>query len=397
MNYVYLIKVEPDANNNKYYEMKDNEDGTFTAYYGRVGYDPQTSQYPISRWQTIYNQKTSSRKGYTDITHLRAKEDTAEQKDRLDTDSRIVKDIFNFLLASTKETVSKNYLLPVSGVTEAMVNEAQLILNDLVDNRDKMEWERFNKSLLDLFKVLPRQMRQVQDNLLYLYGDVLGLSAKIIQNEQDLLDSLKGQIVVVQNGNEVTSSQSLFDTLGIKVSDITPQDEQLIKRQLSDIRDMYYQAVSVTNLKTQKRYTEWLQNHSNQESMMLWHGSRHQNWISLLQKGLLLNPVGAIITGKMFGYGLYFAPRAKKSLGYTSYHNSYWAAGNSNRAYMGLFEVHVGNIKRYQTSQSSLTFDKVRQMGYDSVMGEKGYSLINDEIIVYNEAQTNIKYLVELR
>lgn len=396
MNYAYLIKVEPDANNNKYYEMKDNEDGTFTAYYGRVGYDPQKSTYPISRWQAIYSQKTNSRKGYTDITHLRAKEDTGEQKDRLDTNSRIVRDIFTFLLSATKETVSKNYLLPVSGVTEAMVNEAQSILDDLVDNRDKMLWDRFNRSLVDLFKVLPRQMRQVQDNLLLLDGDVLGSAGRIIQNEQDLLDSLKGQIVVIQN-DASTQTTSLFNALGIKVSDITSQDEQLIKRQLSDISSMYYQAISVTNLKAQKRYTEWLQNCSNQESMMLWHGSRHQNWISLLQKGLLLNPVGAIIMGKMFGYGLYFAPRAKKSLGYTSYHNSYWAGGNSNRAYMGLFEVHVGNIKRYQTSQSSLTFDKVRQMGYDSVMGEKGYSLINDEIIVYNEAQTNIKYLVELR
>ena len=99
----------------------------------------------------------------------------------------------------------------------------------------------------------------------------------------------------------------------------------------------------------------------------------------------------------MFGYGLYFAPKAKKSLGYTSHNGSYWARGTSNRGYMGIFSVHTGKMKRYDTSQSSLTFDKVSRMGYDSVMGEKGRSLYNDEIIVYSEAQTTIKYLVELR
>jgi predicted DNA-binding WGR domain protein len=38
--YAYLIKVEAGANNNKYYEMIDNEDGTFTAKWGRVGRNP---------------------------------------------------------------------------------------------------------------------------------------------------------------------------------------------------------------------------------------------------------------------------------------------------------------------------------------------------------------------
>ena len=29
----------------------------------------------------------------------------------------------------------------------------------------------------------------------------------------------------------------------------------------------------------------------------------------------------------MFGHGLYFAPRAKKSIGYTSLNGSYWSGG----------------------------------------------------------------------
>ena len=50
----------------------------------------------------------------------------------------------------------------------------------------------------------------------------------------------------------------------------------------------------------------------------LWHGSRNENWFSILENGLQLNP-NAIITGKMFGKGIYFAPSSNKSWNYTSY------------------------------------------------------------------------------
>ena len=44
---------------------------------------------------------------------------------------------------------------------------------------------------------------------------------------------------------------------------------------------------------------------------LLWHGSRTENWWSIFKNGLTLNN-NAIVTGKMFGQGLYFAPKAEK-------------------------------------------------------------------------------------
>lgn len=393
--YAYLIKIEAGENNNKYYEMKSNDDFTFTAYYGRVGRDPQTMLYDMQKWDRTLKSKV--RKGYTDVTHLRAKEAVASTRtDRLQTDSRIIRDIFNYLLASTKQTVDRNYLLPVQGITPQMVQEAQDLLDSLVNLSSAAQWDRFNRVLLDLYKVIPRKMKTVSDHLIP--TDNPGtVPNQLISSEQDMLDSLKGQIVVAESDDTEEASVTLFDTLGISVSDIDTDDEILIKRKLGDISNKYHQAVRVVNNKTERRYINWLKTQSDVTQNYLWHGSRTQNWISLLNKGLVLNPTGVVITGKMFGYGLYFAPRAKKSLGYTSLDGSYWASGNDHRGYMGLFAVHTGKMIKYKSSQGHLTFDKVSQMGYNSVMGERGTYLHNDEIIVYTESQCDIKYLVELR
>ena len=55
----------------------------------------------------------------------------------------------------------------------------------------------------------------------------------------------------------------------------------------------------------------------------------------------------AIITGKMFGNGIYFAPSAAKSWGYTSARGTRWARGTSNTAFMALFATAYGNPVSY--------------------------------------------------
>lgn len=55
-------------NHNKFYNMTENGDGTFTVEYGRIDQSSRTTTYPMSRWETIYNQKIS--RGYTDVTEL---------------------------------------------------------------------------------------------------------------------------------------------------------------------------------------------------------------------------------------------------------------------------------------------------------------------------------------
>ncbi|KAM3698736.1 hypothetical protein ACB098_06G210000 [Castanea mollissima] len=50
--------------------------------------------------------------------------------------------------------------------------------------------------------------------------------------------------------------------------------------------------------------------------MLLWHGSRLTNWTGILSEGLRIAPPEALVTGYMFGKGVYFADMFSKSANY---------------------------------------------------------------------------------
>ena len=58
MDDVKLMMVT-ENNNNKFYRMHDNNDGTFTVTWGRVGTEGSQTTYPISQWSSKYNSKVN--------------------------------------------------------------------------------------------------------------------------------------------------------------------------------------------------------------------------------------------------------------------------------------------------------------------------------------------------
>jgi len=56
------------TNNNKYYEMRQISDDTFSVSYGRVGQGAAINEYSMYQWESKYREKV--RKGYKDVTHL---------------------------------------------------------------------------------------------------------------------------------------------------------------------------------------------------------------------------------------------------------------------------------------------------------------------------------------
>lgn len=138
------------------------------------------------------------------------------------------------------------------------------------------------------------------------------------------------------------------------------------------------------------------------KTKLLWHGSRNENWWSIINTGLVLRPTNAVITGKMFGFGIYYAPKARKSLGYTSLSGSYWARGNSNSAFMALMDVAYGkpyDVHSFDSKYYDFNYERLQKTcpGANCLHAHAGSMLRNDEIIVYKEDQCTIKYLVELR
>lgn len=59
-------------NNNKFYNMEQISDSTFTVEYGRVGATPTKLNYSMYEWNKKYNEKI--KKGYVDISESLSKD-----------------------------------------------------------------------------------------------------------------------------------------------------------------------------------------------------------------------------------------------------------------------------------------------------------------------------------
>ena len=397
----YLIMVTT-ANNNKYYNLFPEGD-LFRVEYGRVDATKTTTYYHISKWNSQIASKL--KKGYQDVTDL--KKDLVQEVSTKNPESpykeienEVIKAIVEKLQKMARETIQKNYTVKASAVTQDMVDAAQKVIDELANNSATVE--KFNENLLKLFTVIPRKMGNVRDYLANKPEDF----AQIISKEQDLLDVMRGQIYVKQDDEPVETvekkQQTILEELGLVMEETTADDVALIKTLMNESVGKFRKAWRVTNLKTQERFDKFVEDNNIKDTRLLFHGSRSENFWSIIKTGLVLRPTNAVITGKMFGYGCYYAPKCAKSIGYTSLSGSYWAHGGNNTAYMALFDVAYGtpyDVYNFDSKYYNLDYNRLQQFKPGAnclhAHADKGM-LRNDEIVVYKEEQMTIKYLIEI-
>ncbi|KAK5860334.1 hypothetical protein PBY51_021821 [Eleginops maclovinus] len=152
---------------------------------------------------------------------------------------------------------------------------------------------------------------------------------------------------------------------------------------------------------------------------LLWHGSRLSNWCGILSQGLRVAPPEAPVTGYMFGKGIYFADMSSKSANYC------FANQNNQTGLLLLSEVALGDCNELvmadcnaqnlpagkhstkglgQTGpapKNSVTLDGMTvPMGPGVKTGacqDVHYQLLYNEYIVYNPAQTRMRYLLRVK
>jgi len=412
-----LIMVTP-SNNNKFYEMQDNGNGTFTVTYGRVGSRGTVRSYPISQWKRRYNEKI--RKGYKDQTHLFAVSGTGEPKlELVDVDDETVQKLISELMAYATKSISRNYMVSADQVTQRQVEEAQTLLDGLVAQlktgllvignfaQTGRNTKRFNSILLELYQVIPRKMTKVVDHLIERPasdGDLENIKEKLVE-EQATLDVMRGQVKVsnLETDNKEEKKQlNLLEAMGLQIESVTDAATiEMIKGKMGPNVSQFSKAFAVKNLKTQRGFDDWIDTKNNQRKQLFWHGSRNENWLSIMETGLVLRPANAVVTGKMFGYGTYFADKFQKSLNYTSLRGSYWTKGTAAKGFLALFDVHTGNqfhIQKHESWCYELNETNLKKKGahYDSLFAEGGADLVNNEYIVYNQQQCTVRYLVEV-
>ena len=400
--YKYLICTKADANNYKYYEMIPNGD-SFTVKYGRMGQPGyQTRTYSISQFDKKYSEKI--KKGYEDKTELKSEvvEEVTlnnSQSEYKDIENKVIAEIVNRLQKMAKETIAKNYTVNSTTVTQAMIDEAQNILSSLVSIQDVDE---FNKNLIQLFNAIPRKMKKVSDYLAKSKEDF----SKIITDEQNLLDVMQGQVYVPQHKEKddtIQTNETILEHFGLEMQETTTEEIAMIKNLLAEDANRYVNSWKVINKETQERFDKFVKENNINNIKMLWHGSRSENFWSIIKTGLKIRPSNAVYTGSMFGDGIYFAPRARKSIGYTSVNGSYWANGNNKTGFMAIFEVAYGNpyiLYEHNYSCYNLNYNVLQSQippcNCLHAKADKGM-LRNDEIVFYRPDQMTIKYLVEIK
>lgn len=418
-----MVTVE---NNNKFYNMKDNDNGTFSVEYGRVGANkPQSETYPLGKWDAVYKSKT--KKGYKDVTDLYVEEPESlvvvkENKitkviNKLKRSSAVIS-IVKQLQSWAKVSVAENYTVKVTDVTQKQVDKAQELL-DVIAKYDLTEKNttEFNKMLLEFYTIIPRKMKHTSLHLINIdkaelkkesktISDFLKeRKGKILEEEQNTLDVMSGQVKLKaqEKENGITDNTVEEEKDSLSIAGIEMEEEldatviKKIKSLMGSDSDKFKQAFKVINNKTQAQYDGHVKSCKNTKNELFWHGSRNENWWSIMSSGLLIRPSNAVYTGSMFSDGVYFADKFRKSYGYTSGRNSYFAKGNSSVAILALYEVHVGeqkHIYKHTSDCYKITHAGLKKEGYDSVFAHGGADLVNNEYIVYNVAQSTIKYLV---
>ena len=414
----YLILVDPNNNgvdSNKFYKMAGNGDNTFTVDYGRVGAAPQTKTYPMSKWNSTLSSKL--KKGYVDRSDLMQEviadskiEDKSNGVDEFGLVQNLsVREIVKRLWDYANKTIQSAYSVRAEAVTQAMIDAAQEKIDYIAANYKNWSVEEFNKNLNELFIIVPRKMKRVSDCLV---SDSSEYDKKLSE-EQSLLDTMAGQVYkpkakIADTDSEIKASESILQKMGITMEEATKEDIAKIKKAMGDSAGKFYKAWRVTNLETEKNYQKFTTENNIGNVKLLCHGSRNQNWFNILKMGLKIRPAGAIATGSMFGLGIYWSNPEKykggvaKSIGYTSL-GGYWTRDYQNCGFLAFFDVAIGdsvNAYSFDSKYYSYNLERLKKDNPKawSLWAHGNTSMLrNDEIIVYDDRQMTIRYLVEIR
>ncbi len=292
----------------------------------------------------------------------------------------------------------------------------------------KQDVKAFNDVLMNtIWTFVPRRMNHLDRLVAHSQKDY----ESIIVREQDMLDRLVQEL---QSGTSADKTLDILTANNIRERRVTDEEFDFIRGLVrsKDANDNYCSnydlsnAWAVTNVACEDAMNKYLASEGfeikpddkvdfNRPGITyLWHGTGKSNIWSIMKSGLYLNPAlikpGVRICGKAYGYGSYFAPYMYKSLGYCGNNFSYDRSLGGNVGYMFIFKVATGNPWYINREKG---YAKVPQHWGDFHKdhpgkhccwaessfgaGNDNYRLRWDEVIVYQQCQSSMAYIVEIK
>lgn len=382
-------------------------------------------------YQQIYRQKTSPRKGYKELslasTKIGSPKAVGQSSGEMDaqtlgkTESGTAKkvtieqsklppqiqDLTRYLYSEATHALTttvaakitaKGIETPLGVLTIGQIEKGEAILAELYDEYQAgmKNYGKMTDLSSEFFTVIPhrigRSRKQIQEAIIDTLPE--------FEEKQTTLQLMKDMLTVNGEGGDVLYKDevdSKYEALGAEIeyldhssSEYKEIAESVVKSQVKT------KHIKVRNIYRVKRPAEWAAfNAGVGNEKMLYHGSRIQNWVGLLTRGILLPKIVVSMgvnrtDAGWLGHGIYFGDAACTSLFYTT-------PGKRKTRLMCIARVAMGKIKDFTKITYGLNEPP---KGYDSCHGVRRKPGVksqfdDDEYVIYRTDQQRMEYLVE--
>jgi poly [ADP-ribose] polymerase len=393
-------------------------------------------------YQSIYNQKTSSTKGYKEVAL--ASSNIGSQKARGtssgDVDSKTlekleaaktqgkkpkkkakpkpskippdVRDLVRYIYEeatgalTTKiqaKITANGIVTPLGVLTIGQIEKGERILSDAYAEFKKNKAARKKADVLqqlssDFYTVIPHRFGRSREAAAAAVID----SLEDFEQKQETLQLMKDMLQVNGEAGSVlfdAEADQEYEALGCKITPVEAKSAEYQEMtQYVVASQVKSQSIQVENIfrisrpAEEKAYTTSMDN-----QRMLFHGSRIQNWVGLLSRGILLPKIVVSLgvhrtDAGWLGHGIYFGDAACTSVFYTT-------PGRRNTRLMTVARVALGKVRQYHKITYGLAEPPA---GYNSCHGIRRQQGVasefdDDEYVIYDTAQQKMEYLVEFR
>ncbi len=327
------------------------------------------------------------------------------------------------IVKANDEIMKASYTKSIEDIPKECLDNANQIMLALQTGlaEEALTVKDFNALVAEFFTQFPLAVSKA-DNYFATTQDPKHFE-DVISRLQEKLDNVLQQLRTFEKEEEAFKKNgdfdrpTILDANGISMRDVTAAEKAKILKYMSDQSGQYVRAWHIENHATEKRFQDYCAKEGLTEEKgisHLWHGTGFENIWSIAKSGLYLNPElikpGVSICGKAFGYGLYFAPYCRKSMGYTSCAGARYRGSGKKGGVLLIFKVATGNpyyIYRDKNSKrpnhwSDFHKDHPKmhctwaEGDTDSANPDSQFwRLCFDEVIVYQEQQATIEYVVQ--
>lgn len=415
---VMLVMANADNNNNKFYELKLEDDERVVARYGRVGVAGVTEEKGSGQDTFDKVLKAKTKKGYKEVKILTTASAPSVTSPAVSNLAEIAKrDIAknNPTLASLVDKLTKinrHQLLGASGgkidiingqvmtplglVTLDSIEDAKKKLNELNRYVEKKDLGRdYTSTLEDYLTLVPQKIPAKRG-----WNEIFFTEFTTFQNQNSLLEQIELSIKTAEppKVDATPAAEAPAKLFGYSLDEL--QDDRIFdkinKFYKENINSRHvsrsYKLKRVFILDNPNKYVHFEGKSKNLGNVKrLWHGTRACNVLSILKAGLIIPPQNGnfTISGRMFGNGVYFSDQSSKSLNYAT---NYWSGGAQEKDELYMIMANVAMGKEYTPRNPCQSMPS----GYHSIFAKGGFSgVMNNEMIVFDLDQIHLNYLCE--